>query len=103
MTSKTTNKFSPEVRARTVRMVSGRVVRARNPASIGLFVGPHSADAASLCCDGVATAACMRAYDPRRRLHFVAFRVILDSAERARRERRHPKASTPRELPPLTN
>ena len=44
----------------------------------------------------------MHAYDPRRRLHFLGSHLILDSAERARREHRHPKASTHRRaLPPL--
>ena len=63
---------------------------------------PGSPQLLRLCCDSGRHAPS----DPRRRLCLLAFHLILDNAERARRERRHPKASTPGRasaLDPLEN
>ena len=56
------------------------------------------------CCDCVATEPTMRPGYHRRRLRFLASHLILDSAERARREHRHPESvDTRKSLPPLTH
>jgi hypothetical protein len=66
-------------------------------------LGSLTSSARRNCCDRVATAAGMRSRDPRRHLCLLAFHVILDNAERARREHSQPESvDTRKRLPPLT-